>query len=272
MKKWTEAYEVLINSEHWSELKKYKHILSRNYVPSVKQIWWILDDVWVRMGLNNRYYTEYQLQKYYSHSVWFLNGLFIEVDEQSIEHRKSLAKFFVNKKDLRILDYGGGFGTLAKEIAKQTPSSIIEIYEPHASKYAIDNIKEFNNIKIVDSICEHNYDVVVNTDVLEHVENPIQLVGTFNQLLKDNGVLIAHWNFTPCIKCHLPKHFHFQYTFGSEIVPLLGFSKEISNRFHGHYYIKKKNITPEDLKHAYFKEKLSKKLYTLNVIQEKFKK
>ncbi|HBY56712.1 MAG TPA: hypothetical protein DEG96_02440 [Candidatus Atribacteria bacterium] len=112
---------------------------------------------------------------------------------------------------------------------------------------------------------------MVNTDILEHVENPIEVIAIYNKCLKKGGMLISHWNFTPCIKCHLPKHFHFRYTF-NKIVPLLGFTKKIKNERHGHYFLKVKNITKEDLNNAYKKEKISKLFYPLNEIIEETKR
>jgi len=188
-----------------------------------------------------------------------------------MNHRKSIAEYFKDKKRLIILDYGGGFGTLAKEIANQAPLSKIDIYEPYASKYAYENIKDFKNINIVSNLKEDYYDAVVNTDILEHVEKPIELIEIYNKCLKRSGILISHWNFTPCIKCHLPKHFHFQYTF-NRIVPLLGFTKEIKNDRHGHYFNKIKNVKIENIDKAYKREKYSKIIYPLNVIGDKIKK
>ncbi len=230
-----------------------------------------MNRVWDDMGLDNIEYTSDELGKYYSHPVWFLNGLFIESDEESMSHRKSVAGYFTSKKSLKILDYGGGFGTLAKEISAQTPSSQIDIYEPYVSKFAFENIKNFYNINIINFLKENYYDVLVNTDVLEHVEDPISLISIYNNCLKDGGHLISHWDFAPCIKCHLPKHFHFKYTF-EKIIPLLDFSNELKNNRHGHFFRKQRNVSTKDLNKAYQKEKISKLLYPLNKIIEEIKK
>ena len=237
----------------------------------LSRMWHLIDLIWNDYGCDNKNLNWENIGKFYSHPVWLLNGLFIEIDGESMRHRKSIAEYFRDKKKLKILDYGGGFGTLAKEIAKITPSSKIDIYEPYASKYAQDNIKDFRNVKIVDNLKENYYDVLVNTDILEHVEDPIELIAIYNKCLKKDGMLISHWNFTPCIKCHLPKHFHFRYTF-NKIVPLLNFSEEIINKRHGHYFLKVKNITKEDMNNAYRKEKISKLCYPINKIVEDIKK
>ena len=268
---WKEAYMLLKKSNNWNGLKKYLKNFDENNPPKVDDMWKIMNQVWNDMGLDNKEYDSEQLSKYYSHPVWFLNGLFIEIDQESMNNRKSLAGYFENKENLMILDYGGGFGTLVKEIAKITPSSEVDIYEPYASKYAYENIQEFKNIKIVNNLKENYYDVLVNTDILEHVEKPIELIAIYNKCLKKGGMLISHWNFTPCVKCHLPKHFHLRYTF-YRIVPLLGFTKEIKNERHGHFFKKIRNIRIEDLNKAYKREIYSKMIYPLNVVGDKVKR
>lgn len=270
MTDWKEAYILLKKSKEWNKLEKYLKNFDEFKSPNIYDIWRIGDKVWDDMGLNNKEYNLDQLGKYYSHPLFFLVGLFIETNQETMNNRKSIAGFFKNKKDLKILDYGGGFGTLAKEIAKITPSSKIDIYEPYASKYAYENIQNFKNIKIVNNLEEDYYNTLVNTDVLEHVENPIELIAIYNKCLKKGGMLISHWNFTPCNKCHLPKHFHLRYTF-NRIVPLIGFSKEITNKIHGHYFKKIRNVNVEDLNKAYRKEYFSKIVFPLNEIKEKIK-
>ncbi|MHC2995803.1 MAG: methyltransferase domain-containing protein [Candidatus Atribacteria bacterium] len=271
MTDWEEVYKLLRESKEWEELKEYLRNFDKYNSPKVEDIWCIMNQVWDDMGLDNKDYNPDQLSKYYSHPVWLLNGLFIETDRESMRHRKSIAEYFKDKKKLKILDYGGGFGTLAKEIVKQSPSSHVDIFEPHASEYGYKNIKDFKNIRIVDYLREKYYDVLVNTDVLEHIEDPIEIISIYNKCLKKGGILISHWNFTPCIKCHLPKHFHFRYTF-DKIIPLLGFSKEMKNVRHGHFFEKLKNITKQDLNNAYRKGKISKLFYPLNKITENIKK
>lgn len=271
MKNWEEVYKLLQNGPEWNKLRKYLEGFNEFKSPKVEDIWMIMNQVWDDMGLDNKNYNSEQLSRYYSHPAWFLNGLFIETDRESMRHRKSLAGYFEDKKNLVILDYGGGFGTLAKEIAKLTPSSKIDLYEAYASKYAYENIKDFKNIKIVSNLKEDYYDALVNTDILEHVEKPIELIAIYNKCLKRGGILISHWNFTPCIKCHLPKHFHFRYTF-NRVVPLLGFTKEIKNDRHGHYFKKIRNVRIENLDKAYKREKYSKMIYPLNVVGDKIKR
>src|SRR6056297_2410093 len=260
MKKWNFYFEILKKYGEWNKLSKYLRKYDKNNIPKVEDIWNIMDQIWDDMQLNNKEYNKERLKKYYSHPVWLLNGLFVENDEISKKHRESIAKYFKNKNNLRILDYGGGTGALAKEIVKANPVNIVDIYEPHASEFAYKNIENYKNIKIKDKVKKNFYDVIVNTDVLEHVEYPIKLVGRYNELLKINGILISNWNFISCIKCHLPRHFHYQYTF-SKIVSLLGFSKELNIDNYGSYFYKKKSVKKTNYILAFLYKIYSKILY-----------
>lgn len=265
MRSWEEVFKQLKKHEEWEKLKPYLSPYSPNNPPTLEDVWDVMDQVWEDMDLDNRKYTEENLSRYYSHPVWFFNGLFIETHEQSMAHRRSLATYFKDEKGLKILDYGGGFGTLAKIIADASPSSNIDIYEPHASDYAHENVEGYSGVKIVDSLegKEEYYDALVNTDVLEHVEDPIDLVAKWNKLLKEEGKLISHWHFKPSIKCHLPKHFHYRYTFARWIVPSLGFSSEIQNDKHGHCFRKERETTEDDLVRANRLSLVSKVIYPL---------
>lgn len=271
MRKWENVYKILKESDNWSALEEYLIEFDENTKPDVEDMWNIMNQVWDDMNLDNLNYTEAELNKYYSHPVWFLNGLFIECDKTSMEHRKSIAEYFKDKNNLKIVDYGGGFGTLAKEIAKVSPTSTIDIYDPHASEFAYKNVGDFKNISIISEIKLNHYDFLVNTDFIEHVEDPLEYIIQHNKMLKNNGVLISHWNFSDIIKCHLPKNFHFKYSM-NKIIPLLGFSDEIINENHGHYFKKEKIVDEEDIKKAYKKARKSKNIYPIIKFISKGKK
>lgn len=92
MKNWEEVYKLLQNSLEWNKLEKYLKDFDEKKSAEVDDIWNIMNKVWDDMGLDNKNYNLEQLSKYYSHPVWFLNGLFIETDEISMNHRKSIAQ------------------------------------------------------------------------------------------------------------------------------------------------------------------------------------
>lgn len=155
------------------ELSKLLQEQDPNLKDDLKQIWYLMDKVWDDMGCDNQNLDWEKIGHYYSHPVWLLNGLFIEQHELSMQIRENIAQYIQNQGFKKICDYGGGFGTLARAIAKKCPNSQIYIYEPHPSHYGLECIKEYSNITFINDLKIQTYDCIIATDVLEHVENPI---------------------------------------------------------------------------------------------------
>lgn len=179
----------------------------------LEQIWYLLDKVWDDMGCDNKNLDWEKIADYYKHPVWLLNGLFIESDPLSMSIRKSIAHFIAQKNFKKICDYGGGFGTLAKEIAGFSPQSQIFIYEPFPTQYAKSCIAAFENISFIDKLEPQAYDCLVSTDVLEHVDDVLSCFEGMLESLRYGGVALLGNCFYPVIKCHLPKNFHYRYSF-----------------------------------------------------------
>lgn len=178
----------------------------------LEQMWYLMDLVWDDYECNNINLNWDEIGKFYSHPVWLLNGLFIEQDTESMGHRHAISDWVVNRGFKHIIDYGGGFGTLARLIAEKNALSKIDIYEPHPSDFGLKRAREFNNINMVDKL-NQNYDVLLSTDVLEHVSDPLNDFSQMIDSVKEGGYLIVANCFYPVIKCHLPQDFHFRYTF-----------------------------------------------------------
>jgi SAM-dependent methyltransferase len=58
-----------------------------------------------------------------------------------------------------------------------------------------------------------NCDVLVSTDVLEHVHDPLEALVQMVRAVKVGGHMIIANCFYPVIACHLPSTFHFRYSF-----------------------------------------------------------
>jgi len=179
----------------------------------LENIWQLMDMVWDKFGCNNKKLNWGNINKFYSHPVWLLNGLFIEQHALSMQHRDAISDWIADKSSIsKILDYGGGFGTLARLIADNNPSLLVNIYEPHPSDYSKQKISDYPQIQFIDNI-KKKYDVLVSTDVLEHVPDPLKTFEKMILSVKGDGYLIIANNFFPVIKCHLPQTFHLRYTF-----------------------------------------------------------
>ncbi len=179
----------------------------------LEQIWYLMDKVWDSMGCDNEHLDWEKISQYYAHPVWLLNGLFIESHDISTSNRKAIAHYIAQKGFKNICDYGGGFGTLAREIAKVCKDSRIYIYEPFPSEYGKKRIAEYDNIEFIDTLPKDTFDCLVSTDVLEHLENPLEVFYHMLESLQIGGQALMGNCFYPVIKCHLPRTFYLRYSF-----------------------------------------------------------
>lgn len=207
----------MINLENYdlSESEKsylHKVLKEIGYDPTVNQIWKIMDRVWNDYKCDQKKYSDKKYKKFYSHPIWILNGIFIEQHAYSMKHRENLSISINNLNAGKILDFGGGFGTLAKLIANNK-SVNVDIYEPFPTNLGITSIKDFKNIKFVSKLKKDFYDVVVSTDVLEHVHDPLLIFLDLVYSTKKYGHIYIANCFTPVILCHLPCTFHLRLTF-----------------------------------------------------------
>ncbi len=174
-----------------------------------------MDDLWDSLNLNNKRPIIDQsdmVARFYSHPVWILNGIYSEADSISKSHRNSIAEFVKSLNINKIADYGGGSGVLAKFIAEKNSDAIVHIIEPFPSSYFIDRLKNYNRVLFVPQI-EQTYDLIIAQDVLEHIDNPIELVLKLINSVNLGGYLIFANCFYPDIKCHLPSTFYLRHTF-----------------------------------------------------------
>ncbi|PAF43793.1 class I SAM-dependent methyltransferase [Helicobacter sp. 11S03491-1] len=186
-----------------------------NITDDLEQIWYLMDKVWDEMGCDNTKLDWNKIAQYYNHPVWLLNGLFIENHDLSIQIRQNIASYIATSDFQNILDYGGGFGTLAKTIAHKAPHKQVYIYEPYPSQYAKKCIRHYDNIHFVSKLEDNFFDCIIATDVLEHVQDPLKTFGQMLNSLKIGGEAIIANCFYPCIQCHLPHNFHYRYSFNA---------------------------------------------------------
>lgn len=178
--------------------------------PILEEIWALMDLAWATTQADPD--DPQSMARFYSHPVWTLNGIFTEIHEDSIYNRKTFADFIASTKPARIADYGGGFGALARLLAKRLPSASIDVVEPYPSELALSLCKSFSNIHFVNRL-SGTYDVITALDVLEHVPAPLNLVYGLSRYTHKNSYLLLANCFYPVIKCHLPCTFYLRDTF-----------------------------------------------------------
>lgn len=190
----------------------FKDIFNRfNGFPTLENLWRVMDEVWQEYDCDPKN-LDYRVNNFYSHPVWLLSGLFIEQHQLSIVNRKIFSKWVSSKRPKRVADYGGGFGSLARMIAELCPETIVEVIEPHPHQLAIERSKIFNNL-IYKKNLDGEYDIIIATDVFEHVPDPLGLVAETSFFLKNEGYYLIANHFQPIIKCHLPQSYHLYHTF-----------------------------------------------------------
>lgn len=178
-----------------------------NGYPSLQQLWQLVDEPWQELGCDPSQLDE-RVTAFYNHPVWLLNGLFIEQDQQSLANRQIFTDWIKSKKPLRVADYGGGFGGLARMIGAVLPDTNVEVVEPHPHQAAIALAANTSNVRFVPELTG-SYDLLIATDVFEHVPDPIGLAAATAKHLSTGGYYLIANCFAPVVKCHLPQLFHF---------------------------------------------------------------
>ncbi|MDX8391766.1 MAG: class I SAM-dependent methyltransferase [Mariprofundaceae bacterium] len=204
--------------------------------PSLEQLSACVDFAWDTLGCNNEQLDWGRIGEFYNHPVWLLNGLFIEQHDLSQENRMAFVEAVKSLSPKRVADFGGGFGNLARMLAKACPETHVDIIEPHPTSVALELSAATPNIAFKPDF-DGEYDVIIATDVFEHVPDPLADVERTSEYLKVGGIYLIANCFYPVIKCHLPCDFHFRYSF-SRILSQMGLEKA-NSVLYGHMYRKK---------------------------------
>jgi ubiquinone/menaquinone biosynthesis C-methylase UbiE len=211
---------------------------------SLQDLYALMDGVWREYGCSASHYDEQKYARFYQHPIWLLNGIFIEQHAESLAHRRGIAEAVHSLNAERVLDYGGGFGTLARLITERSPNCQVDILDPYPPQHGIAVSQEIPAIRFISSAADQAYDALVCTDVLEHVHDPLIDLAQMARKIKVNGHLIIYNCFYPLIECHLPSTFHFRYSFDT-FCSLLGLSKTgMTSGPHASIYKKRVEVAP----------------------------
>jgi hypothetical protein len=177
-----------------------------NGYPTLEQLWQLMDEPWVNLNCDSLNMDE-RVIAFYSHPVWMLNGLFIEQHEQSLKNRQAFTHWVTRNKPSRIADFGGGFGGLARLVGESLPNTEVEVVDPFPHPAAIAWAANTPNVRFVPEL-SGEYDMLIATDVFEHVPDPIDLAAKTASHLRIGGTYLIANCFQPVILCHLPQLFH----------------------------------------------------------------
>jgi SAM-dependent methyltransferase len=119
---------------------------------------------------------------------------------------KLIKKTFPRRKDIKILEVGCSGGPLLKLLLLQGYSQGVGIDN---SKEAIRLCKErgFQNVFLMDGVkinfASEQFDVIIASDVLEHIQNDKRAVKGWQRILKKGGFVIC---FVPALRVLWSKH------------------------------------------------------------------
>jgi 2-polyprenyl-3-methyl-5-hydroxy-6-metoxy-1,4-benzoquinol methylase len=217
-----------------------------------------MDAEWQRVGASFEPDGEAALAEFYRLPIWLLTGIFTEVDATSVFHRERIADFIAKLKPTRVVDFGGGFGALARRIASRIPDSKVTVVDPYVHPLARHMAERFPNLNMTDGMHEET-DLIVAEDVLEHVTDPVGLTARLAAHILPGGHLIAANCFKPVIACHYPGAFHLDLTFRHVVAPLgLRYLGRVPGA--GHAQVFRRDGRPPDLLAARTREALSRRI------------
>lgn len=240
-----------------SEQEYLKSVFDRfGGYPDLEQIWSLMDEPWIELNCDPLNMDE-RVTAYYPHPVWLLNGLFVERHELSLENRRRFTQWIVDQTPQRVADFGGGFGGLARLIGEALPNAQVEVVDPHPHPAAIALAANTPNVRFVPELTGE-YDILIATDVFEHVPDPISLTAKTAEHLRIGGQCLIANCFAPVILCHLPQLFHFNVSWDA-VMQAMGLQPE-EKVVYGRSYRRKGKI---NVPAAREKGECSRKIYPL---------
>lgn len=192
-----------------SELEYLEGVFERfgGRFPELEEIWKLMDEPWRELNCDPAVMDE-RIGQFYDHPIWLLNGLFIEQHDPSLKNREGFTDWVVRQSPSRITDFGGGFGSLARMIGDELPAASIEVIDPHPHPAGEALAANTSNVKFAENLTGE-YDIIIATDVFEHVPDPSALATETAAHLRVGGQYLIANCFHPVILCHLPQSFHF---------------------------------------------------------------
>jgi hypothetical protein len=196
----------------------FSKVLNDSNAPDLEGMWELMDAVWDEYKCDPEVMDE-RIASFYGHPVWLLNGMFIEQHTESISHRRTFTEYVEGLKPKRVADFGGGYGSLARMIGASCMDAEVHIIEPHPRAAAVLLADKTSNVRYVTEF-SGEYDVLIATDVFEHVLDPLSLIESSAAHLRIGGEYLIANCFCPVIKCHLSSTLHFRWSWDAAMAAM----------------------------------------------------
>ncbi|NEP25916.1 methyltransferase domain-containing protein [Moorena sp. SIO3I6] len=261
--KWSEVVQRLQVDSRWEQSAKLLSQSEQIHSITHQRLCQILDRAWNELSETspNKSDLSNLLHEYYQHPVWLISSAFCESDQATINDRLAAVRLIAHVQPRKILDFGGGIGTVSRLCATTIPQKpeLIDLVDITEFRHTIKQyLSDFPNIRILEKP-DAPYDAIISTEVLEHLIDPIGAVVEINRWLRVGGAFAASWSFGPVIKCHLPQNFHLRRLM-PWIIRSLGFGfygfERRGSTVYG--FVKHSEVTPAMLKQARFLELISR--------------
>jgi len=135
----------------------------------------------------DRYYAFDNYQSHNQDSDGWFNKIYKISQQYNLWYKYREIKK-LKTKDKTILDYGCGVGDFLKKMRLEKWEA--QGYEPNVNAKEILKKKGIITINGIDSVEKNSVDVITLWHVLEHIENPLEIIKELKDKLKENGFLI----------------------------------------------------------------------------------
>lgn len=148
-------------------------------------------------------YSRKDIMSYYMNALLISQILWKHHFDMFVYFREGLKKYYKENGQISILDIGPGHGFFSYLIKTDIPDflklDIVDISESSlkVTRQIIGNGNKnifFFNEDIFNFDAPYKYDLIILGEVLEHLDNPMEILKKISNLLSDNGVL---WLTTP---------------------------------------------------------------------------
>lgn len=143
--------------------------------------------------VEKRVYGNSQIMTYHMHGLVLAQFLWFDQYERILFFKTQFPKYFDRSKSY--LEVGGGHGLYAFEAYRMVPGckkfDLVDISESslELAKGVLNNNEiHFHHKNIFDFNTDDKYDFITMGEVLEHLENPMEMLGKIWEMLTERGI------------------------------------------------------------------------------------